>query len=72
MPGNLIKPDFDTLQDCGFLASGVCPLVDEADLEVLTCFLVVGAGAELMVGGTESWPLWCRGKSRGSCVLFSQ
>ena len=45
MPGNLIKPDFDTLQDCGFLASGVCPLVDEADLEVLTCFLVVGAGA---------------------------
>ena len=43
------------LQDCSFLASGVCPLVDEDGLEVCAGFLAGRVGACPLVGGTGSW-----------------
>ena len=42
------------LQDCGFLASGVCPLMGEAGLEVCAGFLVGGARACPLMGGARS------------------
>ena len=44
------------LQDCGFLASGVCPLVGEVGLEARTGFLEGKASAYSLVGGLRSWP----------------
>ena len=44
------------LWDCGFLASGICPLVGEAGLEASAGFLEGKASACPLVGGAGSWP----------------
>ena len=38
-----LETHFCSLQNCNFLASGVCPLVGEAGLEVCAGFLAGGA-----------------------------
>ena len=50
-----LRTQFHRLWDCIFLASGVCPLVGEAGLEVPAGFLVGGTGACPLLGGVGSW-----------------
>ena len=61
------------LPDCNFLASGVCPLVGEAGLEVCAGFLAGRVSACPQVGGAGCWPSGGQGHSRGmsrcSCGL---
>ena len=47
---------FCRLQDHSFLASGICPLADEAGLAARAAFLVGRAGACPLVSGAWSWP----------------
>ena len=51
-----LQTQFYRLQDCSFLASGVCPLVGGAGLEACAGFLVGGTDACPFVGGAGSWP----------------
>lgn len=44
------------LQDCSFLSSDVCPLVDEPSLEAWSGFLLKVASASPLVVGAVSCP----------------
>ena len=55
-PASPRRPALRDLRDCSFLASGVCSVVGETDLEVCAGFLARGASACPLVGRVGSWP----------------